>query len=54
VCGVLAVALFVAWAVLGLLIFVVFQVLILSLSGLWALIFLRYTLAFVRETPAVP
>ena len=52
VCGVLAVSLFVAWAVLGLLIFVLFQILILSLSGIWALIFLAYTLRFVRETPA--
>jgi hypothetical protein len=49
-CGLIAVALFVAWAVLNVLIFVAFQILILSLSGAWALIFLRYTLDFVRET----
>jgi hypothetical protein len=51
VCGVLALSLFALWAVLGVLIFVLFQILILSLSGAWAIIFLRYTLAFVRETP---
>jgi hypothetical protein len=50
-CGVAAVSLFALWAVFGVLIFVIFQILILSLSGAWAIIFLRTTLAFVRETP---
>ena len=54
VCGAGAIGLFVLWLGAGLL-FVIFQIAILSLSGVWALIFLRYTLGFVRadERPAI-
>lgn len=46
--GIGSLVLFYLWAGAGLLIFVVFQVLILSLMGVWAVLLLRSTLAYVR------
>ena len=52
-CGVIAVGLFLGWAVFGWLIFAVFEVLILSLAAVWVVGFMRFTLSFVRHDTAL-
>ena len=53
-CGVIALGLFASWAVLGWIIFSVFEVLILSLAAVWVIGFMRFTLSFVRRDSALP
>jgi hypothetical protein len=48
-CGVIAVGLFLSWAVMGWIIFSIFEVLILSLAAVWVIGFMRFTLIFVRR-----